>query len=93
MKKKLVYLHFHLSIITLIKKRSIKMKFVAVESFDLRYNPRFKIIGIEVGAGGVKSIGSSEFSDSGVDRKIYDINLILYFICVCIQVLFIPPIK
>ena len=34
----------------------------AVESFDLRYNLRFKIIGAEVGVGGVKSIGSSYLS-------------------------------
>ena len=36
----------------------------AVEYFDLRYNLRFKIIGAEVGPGGVKSIGSSDFSVS-----------------------------
>ena len=33
----------------------------AVESFDLCYNLRFKIIG--VGIGGVKSIGSSDLSE------------------------------
>ena len=36
----------------------------AVESFDLRYNLRFKIIGAEVGVGGIKSIGSSDLSES-----------------------------
>ena len=36
--------------------------FVAVESFDLRYNLRFKIIGI--GAGGVKLIQNSDFLES-----------------------------
>ena len=34
----------------------------AVESFDLRYNLGFKIIG--VGVGGVKPIRSSDLSDS-----------------------------
>ena len=36
----------------------------AVESFDLRYNLRFKIIGAEVGVGGVRSIESSDLSES-----------------------------
>ena len=36
----------------------------AVESIDLRYNLRFKIIGAEVGVGGVESIGSSDLSES-----------------------------
>ena len=36
----------------------------AVEQFDLRYNLRFKIIGAEVGVGDVKSIGSSDLSES-----------------------------
>ena len=36
----------------------------AVEYFDLHYTLRFKIIGAEVGAGDVKSIGSSDLSES-----------------------------
>ena len=36
----------------------------AVESFDLHYNLRFKINGAEVEVGGVKSIGSSDLSES-----------------------------
>ena len=50
----------------------------AVESFDLRYNLRFKIIGADVGVGGVKSIGSSDLSESEPKiRKIPTIYLYL----------------
>ena len=43
----------------------------AVESFDLRYNLRFKIIGV----GGVKSIGSSDLSES--KSKLRNIPIII----------------